>query len=706
MPQIPLARLASLAALAVFAALPPAGTPRAHAAHGGGHQPPEPPVSPPDGPPGPNPGPAGRAPAAPTGGGRGPGGPASPAPRAPGKPPAGGPRQPAGGPSTGLPGGGLDPEDWSIWWRLERDRFLRLHEAVWDPGTLTGDDGFFLGHGEGRRPIDLRPKPAEVAGRILPALLAVAAKEQNPEVRSGVLTALAKLGSLPETAGPDPRPALFLDLVDDPNQQIAETAVLCLGLGAARESLFPLVHLLADDGQGRELAGGRVSARTRAFAAYGLGLAARRSANEDVRRLVAQRLVQTLDEDALEEVGVACATALSLIDLAPAAGDLERALESLRPSASREALVRHLANRTLEGKLRARVRAHLARALGALAAADRGDDAGSEALRRFAIRTCLRLLERERRGRRELRQGAVLALGRLVRAGSDPDDVAAREALLALAAQSDNLTRGLACIALGEVASRPAGGDAAQAWEGAGEIQSALLRTVARDKGRVAPWAALALGVAGHRLRARGMRLSGEVGAALREVLTERRSSQDIGAYALALGLRGDVEALPELIERLLGTREQAARGHLAVAIGLFGERSAIDELRPLLADEVYRPHAMAEIAIALALLGDKELVPWLGERIEQETSSARRAVHVWALAFVADARASERLCAILVDPEAPAIERGNAALGLGFLAEPSPLPWRAPLAHAAHWPAATPTLHRADGGGGVLDIR
>src|SRR6185436_3647825 len=103
--------------------------------------------------------------------------------------------------------------------------------------------------------------------------------------------------------------AVFERFLADRNQEIAETAALALGILASPKSIEDLAALLLDDDAGRALVGrSSVHYRTRAFAAYGLGLIGAR--NPDA--ITGERIVVLLhhaletDDTATADLKVAC----------------------------------------------------------------------------------------------------------------------------------------------------------------------------------------------------------------------------------------------------------------------------------------------------------------------------------------------------------------------------------------------------------------
>jgi hypothetical protein len=671
--------------------------------HGGGHKPPGPPEPPP--PPAPPPPPPWSGPGG--GGARTPGGSGGPA--VPGR---AGPSAPRGrratpgstnpAPQTPLPTTGFDPTSWEHWWSFNSNAFIDLKDSLWRVRTATGSDEFFLGAGGRTAPAaSLRPSRSQLAERIIPGVIAVLEKGGRSEILSGCLMSLAKIGAMPSAAEAS-TPEVLARFVADGEQQMGETAALALGVLGGADALFDLAALASDDERGREICGGgKVSTRTRAFAAYGLGLLARRNGNEDIRRFAVHRLTRLLaaDDTGSHDLGVACVSALGLIEL-PVSVDGAVA-DGRPPGTSREALAAFLLERFADRELSDRVRAHLPRALTA-GIDPRERVADSESLRARVASDLIEALKNTRTDR-EIVYGCVLALGRIGNAGGGDLDARIRKTLFAVAAEGDVMARHFSLIALAQVASTPGPGEGG--IPGAAEVDAFLLKTLARGKSRARPWAALALGVKGDRLRRRGLEPSASISDAVRTALDECGTTMDIGAYALAAGLRRDVAARELIAERFFSVKSMEARTHLAVALGLLGERSSIEALRAVLPEAAWQPDLLRGIAVGLGLLGDGSLVDDLVKQMEETDSTARKGVCAWTLALVGDARAVEPIMALLEDESVSDLVRGIAALAIGFIAEPAERPWNTPLSLDVAYPASPATLFDP-GGGGVLNIR
>ena len=351
--------------------------------------------------------------------------PATPPPPVPGAPTT--PQGQGGG-----SGAGQDATSWARWWRFNQDRYLNLKHAIWDTGTVTGSDGFFLGRGQRPvAPVTLRPTEEDLQTRVVPQLLRLLRNERSNDIATAAMVALAKVGSGADgVSGPRIEAALRARLADK-NQEIAETAAVALGILGHESSAFLLADLLGNTASGQELVGSReVDYRTRAFAAYGLGLIAGASEREDVRRFVVQKLVRAYEKNdtASEDVPVAAVIALGLVPLAIA--DEPRAAAPSpappAPTSSRQGQVLYLLDLFADDDADPLVRGHvpvsLARLMPGL----------SESWRERVVRSLVQALGPHNREWDEVEEGAVQALGLLVDGDAEPTDVLGRETLFRL----------------------------------------------------------------------------------------------------------------------------------------------------------------------------------------------------------------------------------------------------------------------------------
>ena len=616
-------------------------------------------------------------------------GPSTGAPTMPG-PMSGGPSG-ASGPSTGGdPSGGL--VSWRDWWHFNQDAFLDLRRSIQQAAVRTQNDG---ASGTLRALLGARLSAETVRGKLTPALVAILAEERSNEISTAALIALGRSG---DSAPEDPQLSLVPALrtrLSDSAQEVAESAALSLGILGDESALDLLGGLLTDDADARTLLGGgrSVSSRTRAFAAYALGLAADQSRNNRTRQRAARWLLAPLEaqKEPQQDLQVACLVALSLDRL-----DFERGDAQSANWVSRQSLVHFLLPYLSDARHRAIVRAHVANALGLLVL----DAPGT--LRTEVEQGLQTELRRGRQLENEVAQSCVQALGLLADADADPVDVELRVQLQRALADTDQPTRFLTLVALGEAGGHTGSGERSE--EGRNECRNVLINELVRGRSRMRPWAAIALGVQEFRVRTQGGEPSALVRSELRDWLRSEGSPEEVGAGSIALGLCRDELAIPLLREKLSNSSATDSQGYVALALGMLGARAAAPELRALVLGSRYRPWVLEPAATALALIGDTELEGPLLEALRSTQSQSTQSALARALGQIGDARAFEPLLALARDHGSPTGTRSFAVIALGMLAERHDLPWHVPLSRDRNYLAVTPTLLGGDGQG-VLEI-
>ncbi len=109
-------------------------------------------------------------------------------------------------------------------------------------------------------------------------------------------------------------------------------------------------------------------------------------------------------------------------------------------------------------------------------------------------------------------------------------------------------------------------------------------------------------------------------------------------------------------------------------------------------------------MAIGLALLEDRTLVPALLETLEKANSLASQAAAASVIGWIGDYRALQSLLSLLANREVTASARGFAAVALGRICDRDRLPWNASITEDIQYRAAPATLIAGDGTG-VLEI-
>jgi HEAT repeat protein len=598
----------------------------------------------------------------------------SPAPSQPGAN-LGGPA----GPGTAGVQIGDDLTRWNYWWEFHKDPFLRLKGAVHGSDVVAYSDAYFLG-AEPRDGVDsMRPTRAELLARVVPALHRTLAATDQRDITSSCLIALAKTG----LDHPDHPllPALRARL-QSRDQEIRETAALALGIAQSADAVDDLIGLVRDLPRGRTLTQrSEVDDRTRAFAAYGLGLVAHTSTALKVKHAAFVALSE-----------VAADTKLPSLDLRVAAVD---AIGLLRPEraadggdALRAACLACLQRlrQTPAGAGHQLVHAHVAPAAANLL------EGAPEAERAEVVRALVRELrsdESEQRRNQALVQSAAIALGRLASA----DDAEASAALEETYRESADAQTGyFALVALAEIGGR--------------KNRDRLLGALESGKKALEkPWAALALGVLEQRRLGRREAPDGEIGAALLREIDAIKNPESVAALAVALGLARHEAAAPrlrELLERYRAHDELA--GYLCIALALLDDEAAIEPIRAVVESAGRRPRLLLQGAIALGRLGDKRAADQLVDRMGAE---GQNLVTLGSLAYavgqIGDRRSIDRLVAMLDDESASDLARAFAAVALGGVADKEAEPWNAKIARSVNYRAATDALTNQVSG--ILDI-
>jgi HEAT repeat protein len=647
-------------------------------------------------------GPAVGGPSTPMGG---PGGPNAPGPASPGTS-LGGTATAAAAPGTPT----IDLTVWQYWWMFNKAPYLDLKAHIYD-GVVTGSEGFFLGEGPSLTSRDmLRPSQQVVRQRIVPALLRALEREASDDIVTSALIALAKIG---DAEGSEQSFAEAIKpFLTHGSQEVAETAAVALGILANDANVPLLVDLLRADvarlRSEHELSfTSEVALSSRAFAAFGLGLVGSRTANEEVRQRIVAACCELLEGEGrrlgTRDIQVGCLTTIGLTPLALAEAEGEGAERGV--PLSRRGQVEWLIGYYRDAQNNHLLRAQVPTALARLLVGVEGE------LRERAAKLLIDDLGRHSKQPVEMQQSCALALGRIADSDEDPLDVAVRQALMQVRETCpDQQTRNFALIALAQAASRPGAGEGnpiagvskSDKQPGA---RAFLAEQLFEGKQGVRPWAAIALAILERNLADAGQATSPEIRAALREKLGQATSPDEVGGFAIALGIARDAESTALLLEKLDQIKDVEARGFVAVALGLVEARSAIEPIELLVRKSRFQTELLQAAAIALGLLGDKELVPDLVAMLQEANSLSAQAAISTGLGHIGDARSIEPLLALFEDQEKTALARAFAGVALGIVADKDDLPWNSRISVDINYRANTPTLVSPGTGRGILDI-
>jgi len=268
---------------------------------------------------------------------------------------------------------------------------------------------------------------------------------------------------------------------------------------------------------------------------------------------------------------------------------------------------------------------------------------------REALASLLRVL-REKEW--QTSRSAVLALGMI----AEPSDRGVIRSLASLVRDgSDPQTRYWACIALGEI-----GGPASRA---------VLLEALASGLPEVRSHAALGLGILG----------SSEPDAAYSRALADgmRREKDPLvrSAHAIALGILGDIAAIPALREALDDASDPREIFYGAVALGMLADRTSLAKFRAWVRDESIHPDVRHAAALAVGLMGDRSVLRALETSMLETESPVVRDGSTVALGFLGDCTSMSSLRKMLEDRTLPEAARVRAALAIGLAGEDSELP-------------------------------
>jgi len=579
---------------------------------------------------------------------------------------------------------GPNLESWTFWWAFNRERFLQLKSHLSkSTDVITGSLGDELlgGHGSGRD--SMKPSKDAIVSKVLPVLKQTLEKESNRDILTGALIALAKIGE-----DSDNVLEILKKFLRHGEYEVNETAVLAMGILASPAGIETMRSLFLDGEDGRRLVGKQeVPWRQRTFAAYGLGLIAHRSEPE-VQAQIQSFLLKFLREEgakraSYKDLRVAAVIALGLIP------DPERKAVPILEAYFAE-------NRKKEEMICAHVPTSIARIL---------KDAPQNERQRYADVLIAELSEKSRGSEQNLRPSLPQALGILTRA----EDPFAKKATDVIQEKIDHeLSKNVhvayfGMMALGEISGTDMPGNATEKY---------LLAKAQLKGGRVMTraWAALSLGVAGFdQSTKRNGKPNELVGNALLEMMREIKDPEQLGAYAIGLGLLRFQPAASQLLKSLDQVKSDDYRGYFATALGLMGETSAKSTIQEIVKDATRRPELLRECAIALGLLGDKSVLKTLVAILkdpENKTLAVQAAVAT-ALGYVGDYRALEPLIEMLVDKDRKlsAESRAFAGVALGIVCDKEDYPWNYKISADLNYMATVATLNDQSSQTGVLNL-
>jgi len=642
-----------------------------------------------------------------TGGPAGPGAPAPSGPTTPGSsgPATGGPSGPSGGRAAATGQRGVEMGDdlttWDYWWEFNKDPFIRLKDAVQTGGPQTGSDDFYIGATRKSEAKDsLKPTDEQILSEILPALKKAIddTLERDFDIISSCMVAMAKIGK--------DHPDFTLFSVFEPrlkanNQEIRETAALSIGIAAiaGKPEIDLLVGLALDDQLGRKASeASEVADRTRAFAAYGLGLAAHKNTNIAIKTRAFQTLKSLIENKSItsRNLKVAAIQAMSLLNLGTSTdeekvllADAVKCLEDyyMLPLGSGEQLIQ------------AHCPTSIAKLIG------RGHEKAAYFKDLFAADLAEK--GKTKRSSSDIARSCAMALGQLCLPNNDkdvkvnPDGKHCDLLLDTYHDHKDAQTKYFSILALGQIG---------------GELNRTTLLKEFDKAGKATekPWCALALGVYSFFGFEEQKRTSNStdrnreiqfIGETLYEALKANKEPGVQSALAIGLGLNLHTEAADKMREMMVAnTAKEGLAGYLCIGLALMNDTLSIEPIRNVVQQSVRRYDLLKQAAIALGKLGDKRVADDLQRLLtDGEPNLAKLSAIASALGFIGDQRTIAPLKALLLNKDLSQLSRAFAAVALGGVADKEPLPWNSKIGCNTNYRASVETLTNKSSG--ILDI-
>ena len=612
-----------------------------------------------------------------------------------------GPAGPVGAAGAGKVGGrgyavDADLSSWEFWWEFQKDPLLRARDGLDLRRAIHATDALLGGRAALGSTLEA-PTEREVRTVVIPALVAALRNAADRDTTTAAMIALAKIGQDPDGLRLHD---LFRERLTSLDQEIRETAALALGIArqCRREDIDLLVALATDSPAGqRATARSEVDQRTRAFACYGLGLCLPNM--EPVRRNTPVRALLSL----LKAEGAASVHRNVTVAAIAALGQLPSEAEPASGALVDLAASGLLAFYDLDlGPGAQLVQSHCPMSLSALLG--RSHPLSAECRTRFVARLASEAaadLGPGSKSNDHVAQSCAAALGALCRPWENEDspDRAACETLIRVYRTArDHQTRYFAALAVGRI--------------GGSKARGALLAEL-RGASRAIeqPWIMLSLGslaadhIEAQKREGQTPEPDLEIRDALIAALGASKNPQTIGAASIAVGLcraPGSADRLRSALSTY-GHREDVG-GQIAIGLSLLDERGAAPQLRELLAGSVRQPQLLVRLATALGKLGDADAVTQLVAMLEtSEGGLARMSALSSGLGQLGDRRCIAPLVQMLQNPQLTPLTRAFAAVALGGVCDPEPMPWNARYAAAVNYRAAVETL--TDGATGILDI-
>lgn len=571
-----------------------------------------------------------------------------------------------------------DLSRWVFWWEFNKDRFLNLKAKVHGGATVTDGVGPIMGLGGGAKAANTQaPSQAQIQNIIVPALFDLIEKEDDRDIATAVMIALAKIGQRPEDAR-----KVYEEHLNAPVQEVAETAALSYGILKDELSIPLLVDLLQDTPAAQSIIGGKVPLRNKAFAAYGLGMIGRGTTDESVKLEVADTLYQTLitDKDAAKDIRVACVISLGVLQL-PEPTDMVMKLSEYLDADEDDALVL----------------AHIPNAMAKMLAPVPAGDV----VREQVIDQLIKILDNKPRRDVMIRQSSVQAVGMLATAGDKRNkDILKTLQNLSKKGKDQQLKHytaiSMAYIGVADATHRE-------------DVLKFLTSSMKKSSTQYEPWCGLALGVMAFMLNDAGQAIPAVTMEATLAKFRKTRSPERKAAYAVSLGLMRNELAKSDIREAMDKTKDSQFRGYAAIALGLLDAREAMTYIGEVVDESKRDPDLLKQASIGLGLMKDRSAVDRLIAYLSPEDGKRPRlavlSAVATALGFIGDKNSVQPLVDTLANDRLTTLGRAFAAVSLGMVADKDQMPWNSIFGEDLNYRAAVFTLIDQSTGTGILDI-
>lgn len=455
-------------------------------------------------------------------------------------------------------------ESWEMWWELNSFRFLRVAIVSEEP-TTPGGTSIPVATDVSASTSELaRFSDATVRARVLPVFEQLLATRESDLVEAAVIPYAQCVPLTDSGRGA----ATLIPLLSIPVRSAQAKTLIALGLTRSRTALPLLASVALDQKPGRTQLGfsSAIPDELRAAAALAIG---------EFHDAEAFRVLQGLIFDG-KKAGIET-RAMAVRALGGFSGQGNLACE---------ALLEILRDERLDDEIRAEA---------------------PLALRRLsderAIPALLKVANSESTKAR-LAESCVIALGALATARD-----ATTVSLLEDRATRDPSAqiRGLALMALGEIAERAVRAEPQANRAFAAELATHLSREILKpSRTGNTPWAVLASAIA-----ARSLESFDPVRRAVSDTLASSFESEldasNRGAIAIAFGLLGDSSHAATVAREFTRVEDHRVASHLAVALGMLADTGARNELQARLLDSTDSTLAKG-VTLGLAQLGSRGL--------------------------------------------------------------------------------------------------